>query len=1129
MSAAMTLLTPTKIAGWLECRYSLTLSRLMAEGAITIERSHPGELAAMLQAKGLAHEAMVLHGLVGQGKSLIEVPSRRADQSFDDWCASQLPLLETGVDVIAQMPFVHDGIRGIADFLIRVTREDGTWAYEPMEAKLTRSGAKPGHLLQLCFYAEAIEAFTGKRPLQLHIALGSGETEVWEHKHFDAYWRRIKHELKAMLHETPTIAPTSPERCTHCDICEFSPTCETRWRNEDSLIYVAGTSTIDRKNLKKNGVARLVELTTSSRPAEISARRFEQLQTQATLQLSRRENAELPVPFTRINPENESLWGHGYALLPKPAQGDVFFDLEGHPFFSPSDGLFFLFGCLVEENNAWVYRSWRADSKEDEVIATQRILSFFSERVQLYPDMHVYHYNHTERSALASLTEGTPAQHQFEELKRSGLFVDLLPILKNSFQIGLESYGLKSIEKVAGYERHAEIEAGSGAVIEYDGYIVDRDERHIQAIEAYNEDDVRATMAVRNWLIYNREEGLEWPEPPSLTDAESEHENAERERQLLGFPEGSMQHTMGLLINYWHRDYVALVEPLVAQASAEPEIALQDPSVIADLRFSGFQNRPHKTQAGKLVWEAVFNFPPQTLADNIGEHLSVMPMNGQERCATAPLNGVDIEEGEVRVAWRDPSVDEATPRWTAITPFDWMAPHSKLDALIAIADMLLDPTTASAVPKVTQSLLLNQPPRFRDGFKIDEAGFSSDLKQMLEWASHLDEGVVPIQGPPGTGKTFNGAHLAYHLVSQGRRVGVMSNSHEAISNFLRQTAQVFTREGKMGEFSARHHRDQSKVEPIDGVIATTSFAKKNLPENFQIVAGTAWFFSSERSVDAPVDVLIIDEASQVSLADAVAASLATKAIILLGDPQQLPHIQLASHPDIVAKSVLEYRLKGEATIPPSEGVFLNASRRMHPAVCDFISSQFYDSRLSAATGCELQQIAGAPSGLRWLEAVHTDRSIHAPEEVQIVVDEVRKLIGKTWTDYDHETSTTQVRPLGVQDIMVVAPFNQQRRAFQRAFSADPLLTGIRVGTVDKFQGQEAPVVFFSMTTSSRNDASRGLEFVLSLRRFNVAISRAKALSYVVCTSALLSSIATNVEEMRLVSLLNSFVENATTT
>ena len=287
---------------------------------------------------------------------------------------------------------------------------------------------------------------------------------------------------------------------------------------------------------------------------------------------------------------------------------------------------------------------------------------------------------------------------------------------------------------------------------------------------------------------------------------------------------------------------------------------------------------------------------------------------------------------------------------------------------------------------------------------------------------------------------------------------------------------------------------------------------------FNVVAGTTWLFAGKEMGNAPVDVLIIDEAGQLALADALAASVSAKNVVLLGDPLQLPQVSQAVHPGNGGSSVLEHVLGENLTLPPDRGVFLTETRRMHPDVCRFISEQIYEGRLRSHPNCALQATEFG-TGLRWLRADHNDCSTESLQEAQIVAEEIGRLLGTPWVNQHGVTA-----PLTTQDFMVVAPYNDQVALLRSVLDARPSTKGVPVGTVDRFQGREAAVVFFTMTTSSSEYMPRSAEFLFSRNRLNVAVSRARCLAYLVCTETLLNSRARSIEEMRLISTLCSFVE-----
>ena len=357
----------------------------------------------------------------------------------------------------------------------------------------------------------------------------------------------------------------------------------------------------------------------------------------------------------------------------------------------------------------------------------------------------------------------------------------------------------------------------------------------------------------------------------------------------------------------------------------------------------------------------------------------------------------------------------------------------------------------------------------------------ADVDTICGWSTALDRSYVPIQGPPGTGKTFTGAHMIRTLVNAGKRVGVTAMSHAAIDNLMQAVVDRFDEEGDAENLRAVR---KAKGGSVDGVEYVND-NKRVANGDFNVVAGTTWLFASKTMRDDPVDVLVVDEAGQLGLADTLAATISATNVILLGDPQQLPQVSQASHPGGAGASALEHLLGDELTVPPDRGVLLETTWRMHPDVCEFISEVMYGGKLHSHESCVGQSAAGQ-TGLRWLRAEHEGCSTESAEEAAIVVAKVEELLGQPWTDQHGVT-----RPLTVDDFMVVAPYNDQRRCIEAALRANPATAGVEVGTVDKFQGQEAAVVLFSMATSSSEFMPRTADFLFSKNRLNVAISRAQ--------------------------------------
>jgi predicted RecB family nuclease len=1108
------LITPSKITAWLECSHFLSLRNRADAGTLIVEPRPLGSLADLLIEKGAQHERNCLQELEDTGRSVYQVPGRNPDETFLQWVARIGNPMDKGHDVIYQMPLVHDGIRGIADFLIRVDDAEGYCAYEPVDAKLTRIEGKPGHVLQLCFYADALEALTGLVPREMHLWLGSGVSESLRVEEFRPYWRRLRRQLATLL-DGDDILDTRPEPCTHCDYCEFKPLCDSQWREEDSLVYVANIRAADRRVLEGDGVRSVVELSRrAGSVSEMHDENLERLIRQASLQVTSRERPDEPPAYELVAPSDDPVFGHGFELLPAPDDGDVFFDFEGHPFWSAQHDLFFLSGLRYRDDEGeWSYDARWAHDQDAQAVMVKELVEFFAERRAKFPNMHVYHYNHTERSSLERLTRGTETESLFGVLAETGLFVDLYIVAKNAFQVGTESYGLKSLEHLTGFVRHGGIEQGAGAVVVYDRYMTSKDPALLEEIARYNEDDVAATMALRDWIIDRRPEDLSWRDA-SLELYEDPLNTDEFVERLKNFGEHSPEHLLGDLLNYWRRERRANTEPKFAEAASDFSTLYDDPDFITNLRFQGFES---VVSRGAPAIDALYTWPEQPVSEVFGEKRRVLFTGvGIER-GFGYLPGIDFAKRELRMRWYE-RYDESGGVASVMTFDDYVSPEPKPGVLMHLAEQVLG-DAGDAPSRASMALLARERPRFIDGAGPMNGLFSDDLESTLKWVGQLDESYVAVQGPPGSGKTHSGSHIIHALIKSGKRVGIAAMSHAAIDNLFAATHQVFVDKGELDELHALRKGDKPKSGALQGVRYTQS-AKEAESTKYNLVAGTTWLWARQQLHAYPVDVLVIDEAGQLALADAVASANAAKNLILLGDPLQLSQVAQAEHPDGSGASVLEHVLGAHATLPDDQGIFISVTRRMHPDVCRFISNQIYEGRLSSHESCA-QQGTQFGTGLRWLPAHHVERSTESPEEAAIVIAQVREMIGTEWVNQRGERA-----PLRAEDFMVVAPYNDQVNLLRAAFDATGSLRGVEVGTVDKFQGREAPVVFFTMTTSSADYISRGPEFLFSRNRLNVAISRARCLAYLVCTEELLNSRARTIDEMRLIGTLSAFVEYA---
>jgi uncharacterized protein len=442
------------------------------------------------------------------------------------------------------------------------------------------------------------------------------------------------------------------------------------------------------------------------------------------------------------------------------------------------------------------------------------------------------------------------------------------------------------------------------------------------------------------------------------------------------------------------------------------------------------------------------------------------------------------------------------PHPTALVPYDIVDSTVLSDSLFRIAASVAEHGIAGKGQfQAARQLLLRQPPAVLDGnmdVLIGEDGRLTEAAKALVSSLARQPSVLPIQGPPGSGKTFTGARMIAELVRQGRRVGVTAASHKVISTLLRELCSA----GK--ELKIRLRVIQKANEGDECEDASVIKAESNeavldalTKGSAKVAAGSVWLWARGEMANS-VDVLFVDEAGQMSLANVLAASPAATSVVLLGDPQQLDQPQKGVHPPGADVSALGHLLNGRATIADDQGIFLTETRRLHPDVCAFTSELFYEGRLVARPENAHQRLNTGDSlggtGLRFAPVEHSGNQNESPEEVEKVGMAVDALLktGTTWTDKKGET-----HPIALEDILVVAPYNAQVAAL-----IERLPAGSRVGTVDKFQGQEAPVVLYSMATSTPEDAPRGMEFLYSLNRLNVAVSRARCVAVIVASPAL---------------------------
>ena len=575
---------------------------------------------------------------------------------------------------------------------------------------------------------------------------------------------------------------------------------------------------------------------------------------------------------------------------------------------------------------------------------------------------------------------------------------------------------------------------------------------------------------------------------------------------------------MYFLLEYWKKEYVKSVIDRRQRLESPFGDALDNPAVIAGLTFVEKIERFGKT--GRKVKDGiVYGFPSQQI-DGSAYKKSVNYLDGFGELNS--LNVADINYDEKTITFVEKDALEFD-QMLFVTPDDWIPKRGQEKRVFELIENIVSGENSN---NVAESLLSGEIPNCQT--LRSEQKPERNLHAIAEAVSNLDNSYLAIQGPPGTGKTWIGSRLITHLISEGKRVGITAQSWAAIDNLLKKTIEFSDNQTMNSVKAARLFAELPQERIQSNSVEYLKNKTGELFNDYNLVASTTWFFSKDGFSDENnFDYLVIDEAGQLSLADALAISSSAQNIILLGDPQQLPQVNVASHQAGSGSSVLEHILAGSATINDDYGFLLDTTYRLTPKICEFISQEFYDHKLGFDETCTLRNLESERTGLRWVPVKHEEECINdSKEEAEIILKIVQHHLGKPIATIDDETKEEIVRVLLPSDFKIVAPYNAQKfRIRQTLVEAD--IDGIdwdkaneMVGTVDKFQGQEAPIVIYSLTTSNQDlvPTSRG-NFLFSPNRFNVAISRAQCLAYLVGSEDLINTRAKSIEEM---SSLNHF-------
>lgn len=1101
------------LVGFLECRHRTTLDLIDLD--TPLERAPQDEQIELIQDKGFAHEADYFNALRERGGRVVELSSAG---SFSANLADTRGAMADGADIIYQAALAQGDFMGYADFLRRVEVPSslGAWSYEVVDTKLAHR-PKPKFMIQLAHYSELLTLIQGVRPKYMHLVFGNRTERSFRVADYIHYYQRLRDQFDEFLATRPE---TVAERCDHCVFCDWRDRCEAEWVMKDHLNQVANIRNNQIRRLRQQGIhtlAQLSQLLPEVTVPGIPRDTLSKLQAQAVLQHTKRETNR---DVYEILPRTPGIHG-GFDRLPPPDTGDLYFDMEGDPLHE--GGLEYLFGIYVRNSGQGEFHDFWAHDRHQEKQAFGNFVDLVTQRLRDYPRAHIYHYAHYEPEAMKRLMSLHGIREaEIDQWLREGRFVDLYKVVREAIRVSEPRYSIKNLETFYMNKRAGEVTNAGASIVYYEKWRQTHDESLLKKIRDYNEDDCRSTCLLHDWLLELKQQAGVADDIAPVQETKTgkserirAHEArlaAFESRLLDGVPddhtewdaEQRLRAMMAQLLDFHRRAEKPAWWALYARADLDEEILVEDAECIAGLRLK----KGSHTQTTRGATQVTYCYPEQAFKLRVGDicvrvdtaqSFGTIIALDEDRCEVTLRIGKGKEIPEVLSISTGGPIDSARLR----------------EALFRLSEGLLgNPGHYTAAIDFLRKL----PPRIHGHTPgqpiIDES--REPLPQIIEAVAQLDRSTLFIQGPPGAGKTHTGSHVIAELMERGHRVGVTSNSHKAIQNLLAGVEKQTDNFRGLYKSSDRVQDSKYESNRIENVSSNEDVVTGLQDAQVKLVAGTAWLFC-DPGLDQTLDYLFVDEAGQVAVANLVAMATSARNIVLLGDQMQLGQPIQGVHPGETGLSVLEYLLGDHATIPSDRGVFLATTWRMHPDICRFISEEVYEGRLQPeAENAEQTLILSPdahphlrPAGLVYVPATHEGCTQRSDEEAQIVVSLYESLLAQRYRDREDRE-----RPMTAEDILVVAPYNLQVNMLRRI-----LPEGARVGTVDKFQGQEAQVVIISMATSSGETIPRNIEFLYSKNRLNVAISRARCLAILVASPALADIPCSTVEQMGLVNLM----------
>ena len=1147
----------------------------------------PTELEKRLMLEGDDHEKMLMEKFRKEGKSIVDIGN--LNLSKEDKFIKTIEFMKEGIDIISQGALKNKTIRGNADFLYRVEQPSnlGDWSYEPIECKLS-SKSKTTFLIQACCYCDLLENILGRKPKLFHLYLGGGSKlsdNIFKFSDFEDWYNQLKSQYKQFIdnfdpNKEPDIFPGNHGKWTTFIEKELS-------RRKD-LSLVAGMNKYQRHRLIEQSINTIDEFARYDLEKILVSKEdpLINLQKQAKAQVHpKNKDGTSYYEWIEIK-EDEQI-----KSLPPPNKGDVWFDMESCNNAITGDKLEYLFGASYKDTKDNLsFKAWWAHDPFQEEKSFKDWVKWIEDRrsIEEYKDLHIYHYGHYEKAAMRQLQEKyTGCSDQIDEWLRSGLLVDLLPIVKASMYLGEEGYSIKNVEKIYPskytkkfkFKRSADVSNAVESIIEYELwkesgekiFINGELNKKLKKIEEYNEIDCKSTYILHKFLLDSKskdpkirikiEDKKFITEDPKKKKDELLIISDQFLNQLDHFNESDSDNEIlnelsskGIRIrsqlvlshllrfhkkesnllwwSYFDRKNVSETfelknEPesiynskLISSEKALNKKQQKTSTTLYKYKFETIEDSKLETEfrKGKLrmeIFETGIILEVSDINNKIGEIILKCSKTKYEKYISQIKEEQNLDIG------KSDSIDYSVfPKNCSFIRYPEDPSFSLRENLKLQAEQWID--NPDKIPLSLRNFLDKEPndeiTELNKLIKNDTKNISTFI---TEFINSQKSTTLAIQGPPGTGKTTVTANCIHKMASSGLRIAVSSNSHAVINNLLTKVRESCD----LNKFEALIYKIENSSKPDEDLKnkKISTIPTKKIAENIDnanVIGGTVWALSSLELTDK-FDVLVIDEAGQMSMANLMVMARCTKSIILVGDQQQLSQPSQAKHNWGAGLSTLEYWLDEQKVVPNDLGIFLTKSWRMHPKITEIVSDLFYEGKLNGSKENGINQIFWGKTFKSNTGKIIPNNGVHFEmvshegnsQESQTEIDKIKEIIDSLTNSEFQYLSDGKIKKgkITKKEIIVIAPYNKQVQKLQ-----DCLNEKAKISTVDKFQGREAAVAIFSLTSSSGNDAPRGLNFLLETNRLNVAISRAKCLSIIVGSKSLLSSSVNSINEAQLI-------------